>query len=92
MLITMLYGKKPQSIKISAIIDNNSCVDAIHSTSQDDKRLKIEIGVLKELMSTKMTDKVSWVPGSGQLADVLTKRGASGISLLEILHTGQLSK
>ena len=91
-LISELSGRKKDSFEIKAVIDNRSCVDALKSTSQvDDKRLRIEIGELKELLQQKVVKEVSWVEGSDQIADALTKQGASGLKLLEIIQNGRFS-
>ena len=88
-LVSELTGKKPEKFEIKAIIDNKSCVESIKSTSQvDDKRLRIEIGELKELIHDKQVNEISWVPGSAQVADTLTKQGASGLMLLDIIQKG----
>ena len=88
-LVSELSGKKPDRFEIRAVIDNRSCVDALNSTSQvDDKRLRIEIGEVKELIYGKEVKEVTWVDGSGQIADALTKQGASGLKLLQIIQTG----
>ena len=90
-LLSELTGKKPEKFEIRAIIDNKSCVQALRSTSQvEDKRLRIEIGEIKELIQDKQVQEVSWVAGSAQIADVLTKAGASGLKLLDILQNGQI--
>ena len=93
MLLSELVGKKPEKMQIKAIIDNRSCVEAIRSSSQvDDKRLRIEIGSVKEMLQTKVIDEVSWVEGAEQLADVLTKKGSSGLELQEVIQRGMLRK
>ena len=35
---------------------------------------------------------VSWIPHSMQLADCMTKKGASGAALLEALQSGKLNR
>ena len=90
-VIAELTGKSVSSIKIKAITDNRSCVDAILSTSLiDDKRLRIEMGMLKTMLKNREIDQITWVQGSEQLADALTKRGASGYNLLHVLQNGHL--
>ena len=90
MLVSELSGRKAENFDIRAVIDNRSCVDALKSTSQvDDKRLRIEIGEVKELLQQKVVREVSWVEGSDQIADALTKQGASGLKLLDIIQNGR---
>ncbi len=89
-LISELTGKAADSIKIKAITDNRSCVDAVMSTSLiDDKRLRIEIGMLKCMLKERVINQIKWVKGAEQLADCLTKRGASGLNLLHIVQNGK---
>ena len=90
-LLSELSGKTPENFDIEAIIDNKSCVTALNSTSNvDDKRLRIEIAEIKEMIANKVIKDVRWVKGSEQLADPLTKQGASGLSLLKVIQTGKL--
>ena len=67
-------------------------VDAIHSTkSVEDKRLRIDIASLKELVTTGEVNSVRWCPGALQLADCMTKKGAKADELMNILRTGKLN-
>ena len=89
-MVSELSGKKPENFDINAIIDNKSCVEALFSTHQvEDKRLRIEIGEIKEMIDRKVVKDISWVPGSAQIADALTKAGASGLRILEIVQNGK---
>ena len=93
MLLSELIGKKPEKMQCKAIIDNKSCVEALRSSSQvEDKRLRIEIGSVKEMIKDRIVDEVTWVDGSEQLADVLTKRGSSGLELQEVIQKGRLKQ
>ena len=90
-LFSELSGKKPESYQLKAIIDNKSCVEALRSSSQiEDKRLRIEIGEVKEMIKSKIVNEVTWVEGSAQLADALTKKGASGLGIQEVIQKGML--
>ena len=87
--ITEILNKSPQFIKIEAFIDNKDAYEAIYSTKQIlSGRLRIDIGAIKEMVDNKEIESVSWIPASHQLADCLTKRGASTKTLLETLNTG----
>ena len=46
--------------------------------------------MLKEMILKKEIQKVHWVDTKYQLADVLTKRGASPRKIIEVLQEGQL--
>ena len=54
-----------------------------------DKRLRADIVRLREMVDTKEI-KVTWVEGTKQLADYLTKRGASSQRPLEVLGRNEL--
>lgn len=59
-------------------MDNKSLVDALHSCKNvDDRRLRIDIAVLRDMLERGEIGEVSWVDTSQQLADCLTKKGAS---------------
>ena len=73
-----------------AIVDNRSTVDAVHSTTQvTDKKLRRDVGNLKQQLRTGELSSVTWCPGKDQLADCLTKRGAPAWELLRVLQTGR---
>ena len=77
-------------IPIIGYVDNKSLVEALYSTKLvNDKRLRIDLGAIKEMLN-KEVEQIKWLPGSSQLANCLTKRGASGERLLTVFRTGQL--
>lgn len=66
------------SLKIRCYTDNKSLVNALHSCrSVEDKRLRIDIAVLRDMLEHGEIAEVAWVDSSAQLADCLTKKGAS---------------
>ena len=66
------------NIPIKCFVDNRSLVDALSSYKLvDDRRLRIDISVLKDMLHNGELSEISWVDTSMQLADCLTKRGAS---------------
>ena len=82
---------KASELPIIAIVDNKSVVEAVHSTKMvDDKRLRIDIGAVKQSLEKREIQAVKWCPGNFQLANCMTKRGASGLQLLSVLHSGSL--
>jgi hypothetical protein len=84
-----LVGKG--SLPIIGIVDNKSVVDALYSTkSVGDKRLRIDVGAVKEMLRDGVVDKVVWVPGSDMVADVLTKKGVASYQILQLIQTGKL--
>ena len=86
MFIANVFGevlsrdKKPL---IHCFVDNGSLVDSLYSTkSVEDKHLRIDIAVLKDMLAQRQIHSVSWVQSSKQLANVLTKAGVSPSQLI----------
>ena len=78
-----------QDLPIDVYVDNRDIVDAIRSTKLvSDRRLRIDIAALKQTL--ELVRKVIWVPGPEQLANCLTKKGASSQDLMEIFRSGKL--
>ncbi len=79
-------------IPIVAFVDNKSVVDSLHSTKQvDDKRLRIDISLVKEMLTKEDVIRVKWVPGSCMIADILTKRGVAPFAIIELVQSGKFS-
>ena len=73
-------------ITVSCITDNKSLVESLYSTKKvEDKRLRIDMAVLVQMMERKEIDSVQWVDTKGQLADCMTKRGVSSEKLRAVL-------
>ena len=69
-VIEEIFNLEPKAIKVHALVDSQSAVDAIHSTSPvDDRRLRRDIGIVKQTLNSKEIETVRWVPGTRQLAD-----------------------
>ncbi|KAK3896091.1 hypothetical protein Pcinc_000222 [Petrolisthes cinctipes] len=67
-----------ESLQIRCFVDNKSLVDALYSCrSVDDRRLRIDMAVLRDMLKKKEITEVAWIETSQQLADCLTKKGAS---------------
>ena len=56
----------------------------------EDKRLRVDIATIQELLKCQEVNRIQWVPGHLQLADVMTKQGVSGFHLLKVLQSGQM--
>ena len=79
----------PKNIRIEAFTDNDDCHKAIYSSKQMLKgRMLIDMGVIKDMVDTREVESVQWIDKNYQLADALTKTGASTKSLLYVLNTG----
>ena len=78
-------------IPIICITDHKGLVEAIYSTKLvEDKRLRVEIAMMKENLSRREVHQVRLCSSADQLADCLTKKGVDGRKLLAILQQGQL--
>ena len=74
-------------VKTYVFCDNNNLVKAVHSsTNLEDKRLVIDISVLRDLVQQRELTAFLWVETKCQLADTLTKRGASDKLLVDVLN------
>ena len=77
-------------LPVVCVTDNHSLFDALKSTKQvTEKRLRLEISSIKELINNKVIKEVRWSDTKSQLADCLTKKGASALMLLKALSEGQ---
>ncbi len=74
-------------LAISVLCDNKSLVDAVHSsTTVENKRLQIDISVLRDMIHRKEISEFRWVPTQLQVANPLTKIGCSLQYLVDILN------
>lgn len=75
---------------VNCYTDNNSLTDTLETTKViSDRRLRVDVARLREMVSEKEI-AVFWIDGKHQLADALTKRGASTTDLVEVLNTSLL--
>lgn len=89
MELTKGVSQPSEVLPITCVVDNHSLYDAIKSTKfVADKRLRLEISNIKELLKTKQVREVCWTNTKEQLADCLTKKGASPFGLLKALSQG----
>ena len=92
LLSELMYNKGKSVIPIKCFIDNNDLFQAIHSDKDvSERRLRREINGIKEIIKNKDIDNVYWIPTNNQLANVLTKHGASGQNLLGLLSQGMFN-
>ncbi|CAC5372113.1 unnamed protein product [Mytilus coruscus] len=89
-IIEDICGVGERIIPITAFIDNKSVPEALKSTKLVvEKRLRIDIAAICEMIQNNYVE-VKWCPGKVQLANSMTKRGASGIELLNVLQKEQM--
>ena len=76
-----------RTIKISILSDSKSLVDNVHSsTSVDNKRLQIDVAILREMIHKGEISQFRWISTKSQVANALTKQGTSMDYLLRILR------
>lgn len=76
------------SVKTLLLCDNNNLVTSAHSsTNLEDKRLIIDISVLRDLLNTGELNEFRWVNTKLQVANSLTKTGACDKDLMQILNS-----
>ena len=87
-----ILSSEGTKLKIVAVTDNQSAVDAIHFFSLiSDRRLRVEMSALRQYQASLQVH-FQHVKGTHQLSDVITKRGASNKLLLATLQRGLLPK
>ncbi|XP_062409954.1 uncharacterized protein LOC134100639 [Sardina pilchardus] len=80
---------KHSGLPIVCVTDNQSLLDAVKSTkSVTEKRLRLEISNIKELLQSGTIQHIMWSATKEQLADCLTKKGTSALVLLRALSEG----
>ena len=86
-LIRNVFQNPSMSIDTFVYCDNKNLVNAVHSsTNLDDRRLVIDVSVLRDqLQQNALTDFV-WVSTKLQLADTLTKQGTSDKQLINVFN------
>ena len=81
-----MLSMEHDSIPISVLCDNKGLVDAVHkTTSIQNKALQIDINMLREMVEQNVICEFRWIDAKHQLADTLTKRGASTDKLKWVL-------
>ena len=82
-------SQKP--LKIVCFTDSHSLCDAAHTSNiVGEKRLKIELGVIRECIKNGKIE-LRWVDTKGQLADSLTKFGASTCFLRQVMRRASIN-
>lgn len=78
-MIEEILGITHKSLPIIAYTDNKSVIEAVFSTKLvDDKRLRVDIAAIREFLETNDINQIKWCSGDIQLANCMTKQGASG--------------
>ena len=75
---------------VTCFTDSKSLIDHLATSHVvQDKRLRIDVARLREMVEKKEIH-CNWVRTEQQLANSLTKAGASSRALVEVLHSGRL--
>ena len=86
-----IYNSSSVMFKIVCVTDCKSLYDAIHTTNNlEDRGLRIPVACLRQRVEYQEIS-VDWVGTKLQLADSLTKAGASSSLLRHVLSTGKLT-
>ena len=87
-LIEDIFKSPSNSVYTYVFCDNKNLVNAVHSsTNLEDKRLVIDVSVLRDFLRHEELTKFEWVHTDMQLANVFTKQGASDKLLLNVLNS-----
>ena len=74
---------------VHVLTDSKSFMDHLNSTNIIvDTRMRVDMARIREIVELKEA-QMKWVPKEEQLADPLTKQGASSAKLLEVLNSGR---
>jgi len=87
----LLNNNHQKTFPIQCFVDNKDLVEAIKSTKLvADKRLRIEIARIKEMLDKEEICSITWIKSSDQIANCLTKRGASPYNMIDCLNNGEM--
>ena len=90
-ILTELFGDVGRDIPLELATDSRNLHNSVMtSTLVENPRLRTDIAVLKESLNSRELSKFLHVNGRTMLADVLTKNGAAGFKLLNLLRTCEL--
>ena len=79
-----------EMMKVTCVTDSKSLYENLQSTHiVEDSRIRVDIARIKEMIEVGEVE-MKWVPTAEQLADPMTKQGASAHRLMEVLGNGQL--
>ena len=75
--------------KVRCLTDSKSLIDHLQTSHViQDSRLRVDVARIREMIALNECE-VKWIPNDKQLADPLTKAGASPNKLLEVLQNGE---
>ena len=84
-----LLGDVIKNIPLQVFTDSRNLHKNVHTTLLvENPRLRTDIAKLKQSLERKELNAFELVRGKYMIADVLTKKGASGAKIMNILRTG----
>ena len=91
-IVSELLFNVTKSLPIEIYTDSISLFDAIKSKKNVlEKRLRIDIAMLREMFEWKIITNIHNITTKNQLANALTKKGASTKELLDLLQKGVIN-
>ena len=87
-IITEIYNLK-QNVLAECRTDSCRLYDAVHSIRAD-KRLRINIALLQEMLLKKEISRIKWIASHEQIDDCLIKQGVSSNNLISTLQDVKL--
>ena len=85
-MLKEIFGKSI-NIPVIGITDSKNLKDTVYTTRNiDDKRHKIDICALRDMLRRNEVQAINWVNSESQLADALTK---SGVNTAKLIHSLQ---
>ena len=90
-MLCQLIGTDKNKLPVIAFTDHEGLRANISNVLHPkvcDKRLKIEIAYIRQCIAYGEVRDIIWVSSRHQIADCLTKKGASGVGLMKVLQTG----
>lgn len=89
--LAAITGVPENMIKVEGICDADDVVKAVNNTTQKSKdRTSWEIGRVRQMLNKKEICRVKWQEGAGNVADVLTKRGAAKHLIQRTMEFGMI--
>ena len=66
--------------------DSQSLYNAVKSSTPiTDRRLRVDMAILREMLAKEEINKILWLPSANQIADPMTKKGGCTEKLLEVI-------
>ena len=91
LLSELLNNHHQKTIPLKCFVDHSNLVEAIKSTKLVvDKKLRIEIASIKEILDKGEICLVTWLKSNDQIANCLSKRDALTYNMIDCLNNGEM--